>query len=280
MPPHTAVHQNLLNEPIQLATTYLQRSFADMWSTFAFSKKWSLVANSAYVRSYSSTGVLDLCNQEQILSYNFFHSTTQFFLMSIDYLIKQNEKKMMSNAEKKNKWHFQQERRKTKQPEEKTKTRGDKKHNSLLKKKFIWIQVCTWTSPQNICLYLKGRAVHMVTHFGLQVGNRGSIPLGLTPGRVNLVIARGDKPRALALGAGINISPQARGRILEKTPFCSSSQLESRRQCPREGCYYSKRSIFKRKSMQKVANCIPVISPPVYTNTDFKCSTTWRNLQY
>ena len=61
--------------------------------------------------------------------------------------------------------------------------------------------------------------VQVVTHFGLQVGNRGSIPLGLTPGRVNLVIARGDKPRALALGAGINISPQARGRILEKTPF-------------------------------------------------------------
>ena len=64
-----------------------------------------------------------------------------------------------------------------------------------------------------------GRVVQVVTHFGLQVGNRGSIPLGLTPGRVSLVIARRDKPRALALGAGINISPQARGRTLEKTPF-------------------------------------------------------------
>ena len=43
------------------------------------------------------------------------------------------------------------------------------------------------------------------------------------------MIACGDKPRALALGASINISPQARGRILENTPFyahvCSSIGL-------------------------------------------------------
>ena len=65
----------------------------------------------------------------------------------------------------------------------------------------------------------RGRVVQVVTHFGLQVGNGGSILLGLTPEWVDLVIARGDNPRALALGAGINISPEARGRILENTPF-------------------------------------------------------------